>query len=354
MRAPCVRVPVSEGEDTRTRLAEDDLLDQSLRIEGEEGWLYLPVVDADAVPDDLDVVERDVAERETQTMPADILGFDPSYERLGDIVIVDEDDRTRAEEIADAVMESAIRAETVVNRASKVKGETRVRDWDVLAGDGTVTIHREYGYEFELDIAEVYFSPRLATERNRVVEQVEAGEHALDMFAGVGPYAVPMADRGAEVVAADINEVAIDYLLRNAERNGVPACRVGEAWPESAAEADENGDEGQDETTGCITAAAGDVRELTDDYTDWADRLVMNLPHSADEFLDTAVAFAGDECVLHYYDIQHEEDPFGPGIESIEAAAGDEYDVVVETEHTVRSYAPHELNVVLDVRLIRT
>ncbi|TKX84573.1 SAM-dependent methyltransferase, partial [Halorubrum sp. SS5] len=80
---------------------------------------------------------------------------------------------------------------------------------------------------------------------------------------------------------------------------------------------------------------------------------VMNLPHSADEFLDTAVALAGDDCAVHYYDIQHEDDPFGPGRRAMEAAAGDAYAVDVETERVVRSYAPHEYNVCLDVRLTR-
>ncbi|TKX82624.1 SAM-dependent methyltransferase, partial [Halorubrum sp. SS5] len=75
--------------------------------------------------------------------------------------------------------------------------------------------------------------------------------------------AVPMAARGADVVACDLNERAVEYLRENAERNGV-ADRV--------------------------TAVAGDVRGIADWYADTADRLVMNLPHSADEFLDTAVA----------------------------------------------------------------
>ncbi|WP_435096534.1 class I SAM-dependent methyltransferase [Halarchaeum sp. P4] len=326
MNAPCVRVPTEAGERTRTRLAEADLVAEDLDIVVEDGDLYIPVTDPDAVPDDLDVVEHDVPERDTQTTPADVLGFEPSYERLGDVVILDEDDPARAARIADAVMESDLRAKTVVNRASKVKGETRVRDWDVLAGDGTETVHREYGCEFHLDIAEVYFSPRLATERHRVVKQVAAGEHAFDMFAGVGPYAIPMAEAGADVVAADINEEAIDYLRENAERNGV-AERV--------------------------TAHCGDVRALAAEYEGWAERLVMNLPHTANEFLDAAVTLAGDDCVLHYYDIQHEDERYAPGEAAIRAAAEPEYDVDVETRHTVRSYAPHEYNVCLDVRLTR-
>ncbi|PSP54357.1 SAM-dependent methyltransferase [Halobacteriales archaeon QS_1_67_19] len=336
MEAPCVRVERERGEETRRRLADDDLLAEQFEIAVEDGRLYLPVVDPEAVPDDLDVVVREVGERDTQNTPADILGFEPTYERLGDIVILDEDDPERAGEIADAVMASDLPVETVVNRASKVKGKLRVRDWEVLAGENTETVHREYGCAFLLDVSEVYFSPRLATERHRVAEQVAAGERAFDMFAGVGPFAVPFADRGAAVVGVDLNERAIEYLRENARRNDV-ADRV--------------------------TAIHGDVRDavageaddeaVADGFEDWADRVVMNLPHSADEFLDAAVTLAGDECALHYYDIQHEDDPFGPGEAAIRAAAEPEYDVSVETQRIVRSYAPHELNVCLDVRLSR-
>lgn len=346
MSVPCVRVPTDEGEATRRRLAEDDLLVDEYAITASDGDLYIPVSDPDAVPEDLAVVEFDAPERETPTTPAELLGFEPTYERLGDVVILDEDSPERAREIAEAVMESDVRAKTVVNRASKVKGTERVRDWDVVAGDGTETVHTEYGCEFELDLATVYFSPRLATERHRVVEQVKeraaerseaaegasgdgrpaSREHAFDMFAGVGPYAVPMAKEGAEVVATDINEDAIEYLRRNAERNDVSER---------------------------VTAIAGDVREAADEYEDWADRIVMNLPHTADEFLDTAVALAGDDCVIHFYDFQHEDDRFGPCEAAIRAAAEPEYDVTIETERTVRSYAPHEFNVVVDARLTR-
>jgi tRNA (guanine37-N1)-methyltransferase len=328
MERPCVRVPREAGEETRQRLAEAGALDRGFEIaaDGDEGTLYLPV-DPAAVPDGYDVVRRDVPARETQTTPADLLGFDPSYERLGDVVIVDEDDPDRAREIADAVMASDLPAATVLNRASKVKGDLRVREWDVLAGEGTETTHREYGFAYRLDLARVYFSPRLATERHRVTGRVESGEFAVDMFAGVGPFAVPMAARGAEVVGVDLNETAVEFLRENARRNGV---------------------------TDRLTAVHGDVREVTPDYADRADRLVMNLPHSADEFVEAAVTLAGADCTVHYYDIQHEDDPFGPGRAAVEAAAEPAgYDVKVREERVVRSYAPHELNVCLDLRLTR-
>ncbi|WP_459191983.1 class I SAM-dependent methyltransferase [Halosimplex sp. J119] len=326
MDVSCVRVPREDGERARQRLADADLIDDEYEIEVVDGMLFIPVSDESAVPEEFAVVARDVERRETQTMPADLLSTDPTYERLGDVVIIDEDDPDQARALADAIVESDLPVKTVVNRASKVKGTERVRDWEVLAGESTEAVHREYGCEFALDLATVYFSPRLATERHRVVEQVKAGEQAFDMFAGVGPFVVPFAERGATAVGVDINDSAIEYLRENAERNGV-ADRV--------------------------TAICGDVREVAGDYEDWADRLVMNLPHSADEFLDTAVALAGDDCVVHYYDIQHEDDPFGPGEEAIRDAAEPDYEVTVARRHTVRSYAPHELNVCLDVRLTR-
>jgi tRNA (guanine37-N1)-methyltransferase len=316
---PCVRVVREAGEETRRDLDERDILDHDREIVVEDGHIYLPVIDPDV--GGYEVVDRETPVRHTQTTPTDLLGYDPSYERVGDVVVVDEDDPDEARRVARAVMDADLPVKTVVNRASKIKGETRVRDWEVLAGDGTETLYREYGCEFAVDLAAVYFSPRLATERHRVTEQVTPGEQVFDMFAGVGPFAVPFARQGATVVATDVNGTAVEYLRENARRNGV---------------------------TDRVTARCADVRDVVPDYAGWADRLVMNLPHSADEFLDAAVELAGTECVLHYYDIQHEDDPFGPGERAIRAAAP-AYEVTVETRRRVRSYAPHEDNVVLDV-----
>jgi tRNA (guanine37-N1)-methyltransferase len=326
MTGPCVRVEPPAGEQTRQRLAAADLVDDRRAITEADGWLYIPVTDSTAVPENLEVVEFDAPAREPQTTPGDLLDFEPSYERLGDVVILDSD-TDRAAEIAEAVVESDLPVSTVLNRASKVKGQTRVRDWEIIRGETTETVHREYGHEFALDLAEVYFSPRLATERHRVVEQIQPGERVFDMFAGVGPFAIPAATSGAEVVAVDVNQTAIEYLRENAGRNDVSES---------------------------VTAVHDDVRDVAPDYRDWADHVVMNLPHRADEFLEAAVGSAGDDAVVHYYDIQPDADPFGPGETAIRAAAGTEYRVEIETRHEVRSYAPHELNVVIDARLHRS
>ncbi|MFW5900851.1 MAG: class I SAM-dependent methyltransferase [Halodesulfurarchaeum sp.] len=327
MAVPCVRVERSDGESTRHRLAEQGLLAEQWDLDASEDYIYIPVSDPAAVPTDLTVVSHDPPKRHSQTMPKDLLGVEPRYERLGELAIIDEDDPERAEEVATALWQSDLPIEGVLNRASKIKGQTRTREWDVLRGDTTRTVHREYGSEFELDLAEMYFSPRLATERHRVIQQVSPGERVFDMFAGVGPFAIPMAQRGGTVIATDVNETAIEFLRENARRNDV-----------------------EDAVTGLI----GDVRTVATDYENWADRIVMNLPHSANEFVETAVKLASDRATLHYYDIQHESAPFEPGETAIRDAAEPAYEVTVETRHEVRTYAPHEVNVVLDVSLRRT
>ncbi len=326
MGVPCVRVERSAGESTRNRLAELGLLAEQWDLDADDGYVFVPVTDPEAVPADLTVVSHEAPKRSTQTMPADILGEPPSYERLGELAIIDEDDPDRAEAVAEALWNADLPIASVLNRASKIKGEMRTRDWEVLRGSSTETVHREYGYEFALDVADVYFSPRLATERQRVVQQVDAGEQVFDMFAGVGPFVIPIADHGASVIGTDINESAIDFLRDNARRNGVEES---------------------------VTGVVGDVRTVAEEYANWADRIVMNLPHTTDQFLDAAVTLARDRARIHYYDIQHESDPYSPGEEAIRDTAEPTYEVSVQTRHEVRTYAPHEVNVVLDVDLDR-
>lgn len=326
MRRPCVRVERAEGESTRRRLEEAGLRDPDVRITNDETYVYIPVTDPAAVPAEFTVTERQVPPRAGQRMPEDDLPFTPTYERLGDLILLQEEDPQRAEQAAEAFQSSDLPVDTVLNRISEVKGEERVPEWTVLVGERTETVHREYGATFLVDPTEVYFSPRLATERERVISQVEPGEHVFDMFTGVGPFTVRAALVGAAVVAVDINPAAVRYCRENVDRNGV-ADRV--------------------------TVLEGDVREVAEDFRMWADRIIMNLPHSAADFLPVAADLAVAEARIHYYDIQPEGDPYGPGERAIRDALGAEFEVAVANRRIVRSYAPGVMNVCLDVDVAR-
>ncbi len=325
MESVCVRVPREEGEQTRQRLAEAGILDQDLRIEVEDGFLYIPVHET---PDELDlpVETREFEERESETDAADIVGYEPRFEAVGDVALLEPEEDTEAGEALVAADNGIVTALCV---ESAVEGEKRTRSMSHVAGEKkTETVHREYGREFVVDLTDVYFTPRLAEERERVASQVEAEETVFDMFAGVGPFSIAAAKKGADVVASDINERAVELLRENAERNNVAEC---------------------------VTAHNEDARDAARRLANagGADRLYMNLPHTADEFLDAAAEALSDEGgVLHYYDIRHEDDLFEGAVEEMRAAAEKEgYDIEVLERVVVRSYAPYDYNVCVDARL---
>ncbi|XGI83381.1 class I SAM-dependent methyltransferase family protein [Halorutilales archaeon Cl-col2-1] len=327
----CVKVDVEKGETTRQTLGEADAVDGDLRLRTEDGSLYIPVESRDVVPESLDaeMCEAEFEERESLVSPEDILGYSPTFETVGDIALIEEKEDgevdTVTEKVGEAVVEADNNIKTALAVESKVKGRERLRDLRHVYGDETTeTVHREYGVELRVNVSEVYFTPRLANERQRVVSQIEEGERVLDMFAGVGPYSVPAAKRGAEVTAVDVNPDAVEYLRQNAERNGV-------------------GDR--------ISVVEGDAREVARRLGGF-DRIIMNLPHSANDFLDEAVEAAGDGCVIHYYDMRHEDDLFEGAVDEIREAASDGgYEIEVLDEVNVRSYAPYEYNVCIDARL---
>jgi len=325
MESVCVRVPREEGEEARQRLAEADLLNQDLRIEGEDGFLYIPVHET---PDELDlpVETRDFKERESETDAADLLGYEPRFEIVGDVALLEPEENAEAGE---ALVEADNGIVTALRVESHVEGEERTRRMSHVAGERkTRTVHREYGREFVVDLTDVYFTPRLAEERERVASQVGADESVFDMFAGVGPFTVAAAERGADVVASDINESAVELLRENAERNSVAES---------------------------VTAHNEDGRSVASRVAEegGADRVYMNLPHTADEFLEAATEAASEEAVVHYYDIRHEDDLFEGAVEDIRTAAETAgYGVEVLERVVVRSYAPYDYNVCVDARLV--
>jgi len=277
-------------------------------------------------PDYLPTERREFEERDDGTDASDIVGYEPRFEAVGDVALLEPEE---GDEAGEALVEADNGTVTALRINSAVEGPERTRRMEYVAGERkTTTVHREYGREFVVDLTEVYFSPRLAEERDRVASGVSADEKVFDMFAGVGPFAVAAAEAGAEVVASDINERAVELLRRNATRNNV------------------------DDRVTAYNEDARDVAE-TVGSEGGADRVYMNLPHSADGFLGAACEAARHGAVIHYYDIRHEDDLFDGAVDEIrEAATGAGYGVEIVDRVVVRSYAPYDYNVCVDARLV--
>lgn len=114
------------------------------------------------------------------------------------------------------------RIQTVVNKVGSIANEFRVPKFEVLAGkNDMVTEVKQYGAIFKLDYSLVYWNSRLEHEHIRLVSQFQAGETVCDMFAGIGPFSIPAAQKGCLVYANDLNPDSVHYLKINAEINKV-------------------------------------------------------------------------------------------------------------------------------------
>ena len=111
---------------------------------------------------------------------------------------------------------------TVVNKTDSIDNTFRFFKMELLAGeDNMVTTVHENGCTFTFDFSKVYWNSRLHTEHKRVVSLLQRGDVVVDVFAGVGPFAVPAAKKGCTVHANDLNPNSYEALVENAKKNKV-------------------------------------------------------------------------------------------------------------------------------------
>ena len=294
----CLAVPKREAEQRRRRLLEEGLLDRRYKPRPEGDTVLLPVTE--------EVAGAVRCEFEAVPERAEL----PRHELVGGIAIMQDDDP----EAARRLLASRPSLETVLFPESPVEGEYRTRRFAVLAGAPTTrTRVTEYGLHFDVDLALAYFSARLSTERQRVLEGMGEGERVLDMFAGVGPFAITLARKAGLVIAADLNPDAVHLLVHNIALNHA-------------------------ENVIPVLADAGHLDRLGFEPFD---RIIMNLPMAAPQFLATAVGLCRDGGAIHLYALQEKEGEYLPQIRAVTRGA--------VTERLVRTYSPGKWHAVYDI-----
>ena len=197
---------------------------------------------------------------------------------VGDIAIVRLEGFTPREKrkVGRTLMEEMKNVRAVFEQEGGVEGDYRLRKLKHLSGaKRTLTAHRENGCVFRVDVAKCYFSPRLSTERLRIAGLVGSKEKVLNMFAGVGPFSVPIAKlAGARVTSCEINEYAARLHEENNRLNKVD---------------------------GLVSVFAMDANELPGKSKAKFDRVLMPHPSQANKFLQTALKVAKKGGVIHYY-----------------------------------------------------
>lgn len=295
----CLRVPKSAGEKRRRELLDEGLLDSGLVLRTDNDDILLPLREP------REGCERALFE-EVPERP-DL----PRHDLIGGIAVILEP----GGEGAELLLRSRPSIHTVLSPEGPVEGKFRTRRFTVLAGEPTTkTRYTEYGLDFKIDLSEAYFSPRLSGERQRVLGLMGEYERVLDMFAGVGPFAITLAGRARVVYATDINPGAVSLMIENVTLN-----RRKNVLPILA-----------------------DAARLAGVLPRGFDRVVMNLPFGAVKFLDTALELCRPGGTIHLYAMVGEEGTLTPIIREKRCR--------ILEERVVHTYSPSEWLAVYDLK----
>lgn len=222
-----LKVLERDAQDARHFLEKSNALNDAFLPIKKEGYILWPL--NFEVKGEIIVCEGVKSKRSSrdyrQLLPSEVRNLAPrSFDMFGDIGIIriPNECLVHSEIIAKALLKSHSNLKKVAIDKG-VKGEYRIRQLQMIIGEPDfVSLHRENGFEFKLDISKVYFSPRLSMERSRIYEMAEAREEVLDAFAGVCPFSVSLASKGCKVTAVDSNPYSEFWAHENFRRNKIP------------------------------------------------------------------------------------------------------------------------------------
>lgn len=111
---------------------------------------------------------------------------------------------------------------TVVNKLDTIDNEFRNFKMEVLAGKPEFNVEvKENDCRFRFDFSKVYWNSRLDNEHARIMSMFRKGDVIADVFAGVGPFAVPSARKGCFVYANDLNPASYEAIKTNMSLNKI-------------------------------------------------------------------------------------------------------------------------------------
>ncbi|MGB9732823.1 MAG: class I SAM-dependent methyltransferase [Candidatus Micrarchaeia archaeon] len=334
----CLIVNKRNAEKAKKYLLKQRLLNKGYKVFSRKSFIYFPILDGAENNEGIKrfgaigeaKFEKSVARIDYKAELERILGegvASKGYDLLGNIAIIDAEPKV-AKKIGKLILSLNKNVETVLRKKSAVKGRYRKREYAYVLGKRNYVAHyKENGSIFEFDVRKVFFSPRLAYERQRIASLVRENEHVMVMFAGVGPFAIEIAKKAptAKVVAIELNRYAYKYMLKNIELNKVKN----------------------------VEAVLGDVKTLSKKYKGFADRIVMPLPKESYHFLDSAYLVAKKKAIVHYYTFvdRGNTSEAEEKIKKFFKKYGTRIEIL--DKRMVRPYSAHEIEMVVDFLIIK-
>ncbi|TRZ55361.1 class I SAM-dependent methyltransferase family protein [archaeon] len=209
----------------------------------------------------------------------------------------------------------------------QISDKERKPDVEVIAGkESFITLHRENGCLFEIDVSKSMFSKGNKAEKVRLASLIKPGETVIDMFAGIGYWTIPVAKttKAKKIFAIDINDEAADFLEKNVLLNNVSMK---------------------------VDILKGDCRNFIDLLENAADRIIMGYLFGTEKFLPAALKMAKGGCTIHFHrNVEMEK------IEILKkniAETAEKSGCEIEFIHIgkVKSYAPKIWHIVMDLKV---
>ncbi|KAI9503119.1 tRNA(m(1)G37)methyltransferase [Coemansia spiralis] len=150
-----------------------------------------------------------------------------SYEQIGHIAHMNLRDEylEYKDLIGQVILDKSPTVTMVVNKLDTIDNTFRNFKMEVLAGTPDFVAQvRENECVFRFDYSKVYWNSRLHSEHERLIKKFSKGRSICDVMAGVGPFAIPAAKRGALVWANDLNPASYEAMVDNIRLNKVQEC----------------------------------------------------------------------------------------------------------------------------------
>lgn len=262
-----------------------------------------------------------------------------SYSRIGHIIHVNLKSHLVPYKrlIGDIFRDKIAGIRCVINKIQTIENTYRNFQLELLSGEEDYHVEvKENGISFEFDFSKVYWNPRLSTEHERVIKMLNRGDVLYDVFAGVGPFSVPVARRKAYVLANDLNPSSFQWLQHNAKKN-----KCGEYLKTF----------NKDGRDFILTDVRADlIRQWTTrSNCDYKIHLTMNLPAMAVEFLDAFCGLLTDYKgkmdplpLVHVYCFAKGDDPAQIAKAMVEEHIGTKFNSNLQGVHFVRNVAPNK------------
>ena len=241
-----------------------------------------------------------------------------SYQIIGDVLLI-KFMKIRSlgqkQKIASSILELLPYVKTVCE-IKKISSEFRTPRIKKLAGKRTVTVHKEHGILYKIDVSKIMFSKGNLFEHQRLLKQVKNNEIIIDMFAGIGYFSLSIAKKCKKVYAIEKNPIAYKYLKENIKLNKIKN----------------------------IEPILGDNRKIR--LNEKADRIVMGYFPGTEKFVPNALKMLKPNGIIHFHNTYKESElwtkPFGDIRKHIRKFK-------VLEKKVVKSVGPKTYHIVLDI-----